>query len=73
VTRYQENNGHRWARLYRRVRAATMVDPTLAAEYDPDRNIVFINSEVFEQLTPEQQKSSPTTSPQPREVTHENE
>jgi hypothetical protein len=56
VKRYLKNDGHKWARLYRRVRAATMVDPLLAAEYDPDRNIVFINSEVFEQLTPEQQR-----------------
>jgi len=41
---------HQYARIYRRVRAATMVDPGTIAEYVPDRNIVFINAVLFDQL-----------------------
>ena len=46
---------HQYARIYRRVRAATMVDPRAIAEYDPDRNIVFINAQLFDELPSHEQ------------------
>jgi hypothetical protein len=46
---------HQYARIYRRVRAATMVDPRSVAEYDAVRNIVFINAERFDELPSHEQ------------------
>ncbi len=46
---------HQYARIYRRVRAATMVDPRTVAEYDAVRNIVFINAERFDELPSHEQ------------------
>ena len=39
---------HQYARIFRRVRAATMVDPRAIAEFDAERNIVYINFELFD-------------------------
>jgi hypothetical protein len=41
---------HQYARIYRRVRAATMIDPRALAEYDGARNIVYINVDIFDEL-----------------------
>lgn len=54
---YQENHGHKYARLFRKVRAATLTSPDLAAEYDPAANVVYINADIYDELTePERRK-----------------
>jgi hypothetical protein len=56
VTLTNENHGHKWARLYRRVRASRMTSPHVTAEYDRGRNIVYINQDRWEELSGLQQR-----------------
>jgi hypothetical protein len=46
---------HQYARIYRRVRAATMIDPRALAEFDAQRNIVYINIDIFDELPTHEQ------------------
>jgi hypothetical protein len=48
---YETNNGHRWARLYRRVSHRQMTKPTVVAEYDTVRNIIYINETLWDTLS----------------------
>lgn len=47
---YQENHGHKYARLFRKVRGVRMTSPDIAAEYDPVANIVYINADIYDDL-----------------------
>lgn len=48
---------HKWARLFRRVRSDEMSEPNALAEFDRERNIVFINALAFD-YAPEHEQAA---------------
>jgi hypothetical protein len=53
---YEENWGHKWARILRRVPSTKMPIRHALAHHDAVRNITFINADQWENLSPEQQQ-----------------